>query len=65
MRLNLSDIDPNGVYDAKDVGKLLGLHYTSVHRQIFPNVTTQKLGRSITTTGAELIRHISGEPKAA
>jgi hypothetical protein len=59
--IDLNEIDPNVLYDADEIARFFGIHRVSVHRQIFPHVRVQRIGRKDRTTGAELIRYARGE----
>jgi hypothetical protein len=59
--INLDEINANSLYDADAIAALFGIHRVSVHRQVFPRVRVQRIGRKDRTTGAELIRYARGE----
>ena len=63
--IDLDRINPNGIYDADETAAIFHIHRTSVHRQIFSKVVTQRIGRKETATGAELIRHARGQAGTA
>ena len=51
----LNDFERDRVYDADEIAHICGVHRTTVHKRIFSNVPTRKVGRKETTTGASLI----------
>jgi hypothetical protein len=59
--INLRDIDPGCVYDADAIAALFLIHRTTVHKQVFPRITTQRIGRRETATGEQLIKYARGE----
>lgn len=60
-QLKLTDVDPVKIYDIDDAAEVLGVHRTTIHRSVFPKIRTQKIGRRLTTTGAQLIKYLCGE----
>ena len=59
--LNTKDIDPHALYDADDIAVVFKVHRTTVHKQIFPMLITQRIGRKIRTSGDQLIKYATGE----
>lgn len=58
--INLTKIDPNALYSADDASEILHVHRTTVHKRIFPNVPTVKLGKRLLTKGEHLRKFLSG-----
>lgn len=63
--IKLTDFDPDTVYDADEIAARVDVHRTTVHKQIFPQVKTVRVGRKDRATGAELRNYFSGEHSAA
>ena len=58
--INLSNIDPNALYSADDASDVLQVHRTTIHKRIFPNVPTVKIGKRLLTKGEHLRDYLSG-----
>jgi len=63
--IKLTDIDPNAIYDADDIARDFHVHRTTVHKRIFTQVPTFRLGRKDMTKGEHLINLFSGKSHAA
>ncbi len=62
-QIDLDKINPNTLYDADDISAVFNVHRTTVHRQIFPKIRTQRVGRKDVATGEQLIKFARGETK--
>lgn len=63
--IKLTDIDPNALYSADDASAVLGVHRTTIHKRVFPNVPTVKIGKKMLTKGEYLRDFLSGKDQAA
>ena len=63
--INLSSIDPNALYSADDASVVLHVHRTTIHKRIFPNVPTVKVGKRLLTKGEHLRDYLSGTKNRA
>jgi len=61
--INIADINPDALYDADDVAALFNVHRTTVHKQIFPRIVVQRIGRKDRATGEQLIKYARGETR--